>query len=64
MEYTTLGETGSSVSPICLGCMSFAEDPDRWGTDREESAKTVDRAIDLGIDLFDTANVSTVASSI
>ena len=64
MEYTTPGETGSSVSPIRLGCMSFAEDPDGWGTDREESAKTVDRAIDLGIDLFDTANVSPVASSI
>jgi len=56
MEYTTLGSTGTEVSRICLGCMSFGGDGD-WKLDREESAEIIERAIDLGINFFDTANV-------
>ncbi len=56
MEYTTLGETGVSVSRLCLGCMSFGSSRD-WMLDAEESTEIVERAIDLGINFFDTANI-------
>ncbi|APX97440.1 aldo/keto reductase [Natronorubrum daqingense] len=56
MEYTTLGSTGMSVSRIGLGCMSFGTGRD-WMLDREESRELIERAIDLGINFFDTANV-------
>jgi aryl-alcohol dehydrogenase-like predicted oxidoreductase len=57
MEYTTLGDTGVTVSRICLGCMSFSEGGESWKLDRGESEEIVERAIDLGINFFDTANV-------
>jgi len=58
MEYTTLGDTGLEVSRICLGCMSFG-DPDwrGWVLDEDEGKELVDRALDLGINFFDTANM-------
>ncbi|MFD1588990.1 aldo/keto reductase [Halorientalis brevis] len=58
MEYTTLGDTGMEVSRLCLGCMSFG-DPDwrEWVLDEEESQPIIERAIDLGINFFDTANM-------
>ena len=55
MEYTTLGSTGMEVSKLCLGCMSFgSEEP--WMLDRDEGREIIERAIDLGINFFDTAN--------
>ncbi|ELZ13333.1 aldo/keto reductase [Haloterrigena salina JCM 13891] len=58
MEYTTLGSTGMEVSRLCLGCMSFgSSDWREWVLDDEESAEIIDRAIDLGINFFDTANM-------
>jgi aryl-alcohol dehydrogenase-like predicted oxidoreductase len=58
MEYTTLGDTGMTVSRICLGCMSFG-DPDwrPWVLPEEEGVELVERALDLGVNFFDTANV-------
>ncbi|GAB3420086.1 aldo/keto reductase [Haloparvum alkalitolerans] len=56
MEYTTLGSTGTTVSRLCLGCMSFGSGHD-WMLDPEEGRELVERAIDLGINFFDTANV-------
>ncbi|WP_324758405.1 aldo/keto reductase [Haloarcula montana] len=58
MEYTTLGSTGMEVSRICLGCMSFGT-PDwrEWVLDEAESREVIERAIDLGINFFDTANM-------
>ncbi|WP_256301462.1 aldo/keto reductase [Haloarchaeobius salinus] len=58
MEYTTLGDTGLEVSRICLGCMSFG-DPDwrGWVLDEDDGKELVDRALDLGINFFDTANM-------
>lgn len=56
MQYTTLGSTGLEVSRICLGCMSFGSSRD-WMLDADESTEIIDRAIDLGINFFDTANV-------
>ncbi|MFC5973215.1 aldo/keto reductase [Halomarina salina] len=58
MEYTTLGDTGMTVSRICLGCMSFGTSDWRdWVLGEEEGVELVDRAIDLGINFFDTANM-------
>ncbi len=52
MEYRNLGRTGVKVSPLTLGCMMFGEK-----TDLEESCRIVDRALDAGINILDTANV-------
>ncbi|WP_207587941.1 aldo/keto reductase [Halomontanus rarus] len=58
MEYTTLGDTGMEVSRICLGCMSFgSSDWREWVLGKDESREIIDRALDLGINFFDTANV-------
>ncbi|WP_423746116.1 aldo/keto reductase (plasmid) [Haladaptatus sp. SPP-AMP-3] len=58
MEYTTLGDTGMEVSRICLGCMSFgSSDWREWVLDEDESMPIIERAIDLGINFFDTANM-------
>ncbi|WP_254522657.1 aldo/keto reductase [Natrinema caseinilyticum] len=62
MEYTTLGSTGMTVSRICLGCMSFGTGRD-WMLDPDESQDLIDRAIDLGINFFDTANVYSTGES-
>jgi aryl-alcohol dehydrogenase-like predicted oxidoreductase len=58
MEYTTLGRTGMEVSRICLGCMSFGTPEWReWVLDEDGSRPIIERAIDLGINFFDTANM-------
>ena len=58
MEYTTLGDTGITVSKICLGCMSFG-DPEwrEWVLDEEAGIELVERALELGVNFFDTANM-------
>jgi aryl-alcohol dehydrogenase-like predicted oxidoreductase len=64
MEYTTLGDTGLSVSRICLGCMSFgSSDWREWVLEPDESRPIIERAIDLGINFFDTANVYSLGES-
>ncbi|SDN18750.1 Predicted oxidoreductase [Halogranum gelatinilyticum] len=62
MEYTTLGDTGTTVSRLCLGCMSFGSGHD-WMLDREEGEELVERALELGINFFDTANVYSAGES-
>ncbi|WP_129117015.1 aldo/keto reductase [Halegenticoccus tardaugens] len=58
MEYTTLGGTGLDVSRICLGCMSFgSSDWREWVLDEEAGLELIERAIDLGVNFFDTANM-------
>jgi aryl-alcohol dehydrogenase-like predicted oxidoreductase len=58
MEYTTLGDTGLEVSRLCLGCMSIgSSDWREWVLDEEAGVELVERAIDLGINFFDTANM-------
>jgi aryl-alcohol dehydrogenase-like predicted oxidoreductase len=55
MEYTTLGPTGMTVSRIGVGCGRFARnDPTALAGD--EAEEFVDRALELGVNLFDTAN--------
>jgi len=60
MQYTRLGSTGTQVSRICLGCMSFGV-PERgthpWTLDEERSRPVIRHALELGINFFDTANV-------
>ena len=60
MEYTRLGATGLEVSRICLGCMSFGA-PDRgahtWTLDEDASRPLLQRALELGVNFLDTANV-------
>jgi aryl-alcohol dehydrogenase-like predicted oxidoreductase len=63
MEYTTFGSTGVTVSELCLGCMSFGTNWDDWTLDEEESRELIERAIDLGINFFDTANVYSYGES-
>lgn len=57
MEYTTLGTSGLSVSRICLGTMNFGWERDGWKLDADESRAIIERAIELGINFIDTANV-------
>jgi aryl-alcohol dehydrogenase-like predicted oxidoreductase len=59
MEYVRFGSTGLKVSPICLGCMSYGGPAERWpwALDEEHSLPFIQRALELGINFFDTANV-------
>lgn len=52
MEYRSLGRTGAQVSALCLGCMNFG-----WGTEEKESGEIIHRALDLGLNFLDTADV-------
>jgi aryl-alcohol dehydrogenase-like predicted oxidoreductase len=52
MEYVNLGRSGLQVSPLCLGTMNFGPQ-----TSEEDSFAIMDRALELGINFFDTANV-------
>ena len=52
MEYRALGRTGVQVSQICLGTMMFG-----GKTDREESIRMIDHALDQGVNFVDTADV-------
>ena len=60
MDYVKLGRTGLDVSRICLGCMSYGI-ADRgnhaWTLDEEQSRPFIKRALEAGINFFDTANV-------
>ncbi len=66
MEYTRLGATGLKVSRICLGCMGFG-DADRWVhkwvLDEENSRPVIQKALEMGINFFDTANVYSIGRS-
>jgi len=66
LEYRRLGNTGLTVSRICLGCMSYGDPAAtvagstlrwEWALREDESRPFFKRAIELGINFFDTANV-------
>lgn len=66
MEYTTLGNTGIQVSRLCVGCMSFGDPASKmhaWTLNPEESESLIKRALDLGINFFDTANTYSAGTS-
>ena len=52
MNYKNLGRTGAKVSPLCLGCMNFGS-----GADEQQSVAMMHRALDAGINFWDTADV-------
>src|ERR1700722_533187 len=58
MEYLRLGSSGLKVSRLCIGCMSFGGMKSGyfvWTLDYEHAKPIIDRAVDLGINFFDTA---------
>lgn len=66
MEYARLGSTGLKVSRICLGCMGFGDATrwiHSWVLDEEQSRPIIQRALELGINFFDTANVYSIGAS-
>jgi 1-deoxyxylulose-5-phosphate synthase len=56
MQYSQLGPTGLQVSRICLGTMSFGNS-EEWMIEIDKARPIVKRALDLGVNFFDTANV-------
>jgi aryl-alcohol dehydrogenase-like predicted oxidoreductase len=72
MEYRRLGNTGLTVSRICLGCMSYGDpaatlpgQPPRWewALREEDSRPFFKRALEIGVNFFDTANVYSYGAS-
>ena len=65
MEYVRLGNTGIKVSRICLGCMSYGQpaEGNPWVLDEEQSRPYIQRALEMGINFFDTANVYSTGMS-
>ncbi|NHN31457.1 aldo/keto reductase [Paenibacillus agricola] len=66
MEYIKLGNTGMDVSRLCLGCMSYGmaeRGGHQWALNEEESRPFIKKALELGINFFDTANVYSNGSS-
>ena len=66
MEYTKLGNTGMDVSRICLGCMGFGDADGwihKWALNEVDSRPIIKKALDLGINFFDTANIYSLGKS-
>jgi aryl-alcohol dehydrogenase-like predicted oxidoreductase len=64
MEYINLGSTGLKVSRICLGTMTYGSKKWReWVLDEEESRPFIKRALEAGINFFDTADVYSLGVS-
>src|ERR1700692_2001480 len=66
MEYTKLGRTGLDVSRICLGCMSYGggnQGNHAWSLGEEESRPFIKKALEAGINFFDTANRYSLGNS-
>jgi 1-deoxyxylulose-5-phosphate synthase len=66
LEYVKLGRTGLDVSRICLGCMSYGgsnRGNHAWSLDEAASRPFIKRALEAGINFFDTANRYSLGSS-
>jgi len=64
MEYVNLGSAGVQVSRICLGTMTYgAKSWRKWVLEEEESRPFIRRALELGINFFDTADMYSVGAS-
>lgn len=64
MQYNNLGKTGMKVSRLCLGMMSYGSKSWReWVLTEEEAGPFVKRALDAGINFFDTADVYSLGES-
>lgn len=64
MQYTNLGKTGMKVSRLCLGMMSYGSKSWRdWVLDEEQAKPFIQRALEAGINFFDTADVYSLGES-
>jgi aryl-alcohol dehydrogenase-like predicted oxidoreductase len=66
MQYAKLGRTGLDVSRICLGCMSYGggnQGNHAWSLSEDESRPFIKRALEGGINFFDTANRYSLGNS-
>lgn len=64
MQYANLGKTGMKVSRLCLGMMSYGSKSWRdWVLDEEQAKPFIKRALDAGINFFDTADVYSLGES-
>jgi aryl-alcohol dehydrogenase-like predicted oxidoreductase len=65
MNYIRFGNTGMTVSRLCLGTMTYGEPTDRWpwALNEEQSRPFIKKALELGINFFDTADVYTAGAS-
>lgn len=60
MQYTVLGTTDIQIPRLCIGGMSFGEvfsDFHQWVIDQEQTQAVIARALELGVNFIDTANV-------
>ncbi|WP_165855517.1 aldo/keto reductase [Marinobacter sp. JSM 1782161] len=64
MDYRRLGSTGMKVSPLCLGTMTYGSPTWReWVLDEQASRPFIKKALDAGINFFDTANMYSLGES-
>ena len=64
MQYVNLGKTGMKVSRLCLGMMSYGSKQWRdWVLEEEDAKPFIKRALDAGINFFDTADVYSIGES-
>ncbi|MEX0716667.1 MAG: aldo/keto reductase [Planctomycetaceae bacterium] len=66
MDYLNLGQSGLKVSRLCLGCMSYGEPArgaQKWTIDEDDSRPHIARALEAGINFFDTSNSYSEGSS-
>jgi len=65
MEYIRFGHTGLMVSRLCLGCMTYGKPTERWpwALDEAKSRPFFEKAVEMGINFFDTADVYTAGES-
>ena len=65
MQYVRFGNTGMMVSRICLGTMTYGKPTDRWpwALNEEQSRPFIEKALQLGINFFDTADIYSYGAS-
>ena len=65
MEFVRFGNTGMKVSRICLGTMTYGKPTERWkwALNEEESRPFIRKALELGINFFDTADIYSIGAS-
>ena len=65
MEYIRFGNTGLKVSRLCLGTMTYGKPTERWqwALNEEQSRPFIQKALELGINFFDTADIYSVGAS-
>ena len=64
MDYMRFGKTGIKVSRLCLGCMTYGSSNGATGcSKRRSAARSSSRALEPGINFFDTADMYSVGAS-